>query len=81
MADKKPIVLIEGDVGGITDGDTIGVVHGGTGATSPVNARTNLGLGDMAVQNSFAVNITGGTISGVVVAATIVDGGFFQTDF
>lgn len=70
MADKRPFVLIEGDVGGITDGDTIGVVHGGTGATSPVNARTSLGLGDMAVQNSFAVNITGGTISGVVVSAT-----------
>ncbi len=33
--------------------------------TNTATARTNLGLGTMAVQNANAVNITGGTITGV----------------
>lgn len=37
-----------------------------------VTARSNLGLGSMAIQSSASVNITGGTISGVVL-----DGGTF----
>lgn len=37
------------------------VEQGGTGATTAAQARTNLGLGTMAVQNANAVAITGGT--------------------
>lgn len=43
----------------------IAISGGGTGATTASAARTNLGLGTMATQNSNAVSITGGTISGI----------------
>lgn len=43
----------------------ISVLGGGTGSNTAAGARTNLGLGSMATQNSNAVNITGGTITGV----------------
>lgn len=48
--------------------------NGGTGATDSSGARTNLGLGNMAVQNSSDVTITGGTITGIT-ALTIANGG------
>lgn len=38
---------------------------GGTGASDAATARTNLGLGTMAVQNSNTVAITGGTLTGI----------------
>jgi hypothetical protein len=41
-------------------GGVVPVNEGGTGADNAADARTNLGLGDMAVQNSNNVNITGG---------------------
>lgn len=41
------------------------VNQGGTGATDAAGARTNLGLGTMAVQNANAVAIIGGTIDNV----------------
>ncbi len=40
-------------------------------------ARANLGLGSMAVQASNAVNITGGTVSGVILDNVVLDGGTF----
>jgi hypothetical protein len=43
----------------------IGIAGGGTGGSDPASARAALGLGSMAVQNSNAVNITGGSITGV----------------
>jgi hypothetical protein len=52
----------------------LAVVQGGTGAAVPADARTNLGLGDMATQNKTAVDITGGTIAGITDLA-IADGG------
>lgn len=42
----------------------LALVGGGTGSATAAGARTNLGLGDMAVQVSSAVAITGGTIAG-----------------
>jgi hypothetical protein len=41
------------------------ILQGGTGSNSAAGARQNLGLGDMALQNSNNVNITGGTISNI----------------
>jgi len=67
------IVLIvnSGTITNITD---LAIADGGTGASSASGARTNLGLGTMAVQNSGSVNITGGSISGISDLA-IADGG------
>lgn len=53
---------------------TVQIDHGGTGAVTAASARTNLGLGSMAVQNSNTVNITGGDISGISDLA-VADGG------
>jgi hypothetical protein len=50
----------------------IAVAYGGTGATDAANARVNLGLGTISVQNSNNVTITGGTINGITF-----DGGTF----
>ncbi len=54
--------------------DTIPVASGGTGATTASGARTNLGLGSIATQNSNSVTITGGSVTGITDLA-IADGG------
>ena len=41
------------------------ILQGGTGASTAAGARSNLGLGTMATQNSNTVAITGGTITGI----------------
>lgn len=46
---------------------------GGTGATTAAGARTNLGLGTMAVQDATAVAILGGTITGMPVPTDSAD--------
>ena len=46
-----------------TGGSPWTIAQGGTGASTAAGARVNLGLGDMALQNSNNVTITGGTIS------------------
>jgi hypothetical protein len=53
----------------------IGIVSGGTGATTASGARQNLGLGTLAVQNSNSVAIGGGTISGVGISSSAITGG------
>jgi len=56
----------------------VAVADGGTGATTAAGARTNLGLGTIATQNSNAVAVTGGTISGVTTlgaSAAAITGG------
>jgi hypothetical protein len=50
------------------------VEHGGTGANNAANARTNIGLGNMAIQNKNTIDITGGTITGIT-DLTVADGG------
>lgn len=44
---------------------TIAVAGGGTGSGTAAGARTNLGIGTLGVQNSNAIAVTGGTISGL----------------
>ena len=55
------------------------VGNGGTGSDTPTGARTNLGLGSIAVQNAGQVAVTGGTISGVSITGitdlAVADGG------
>lgn len=60
-------------------GPALKVAKGGTGATTSSGARTNLGLGSIATQNSSAVAITGGTVSGITDLA-VADGGTGASD-
>ena len=64
----------------ITGGAITGLVtalaidSGGTGASTAAAARTNIGLGTIAVQDANNVAITGGTIAGIIDIA-VADGG------
>jgi hypothetical protein len=77
------IAFTGGTIDGVTiTGGTVGalaspvaVADGGTGASTAGGARTNLGLGTMAVQNANNVNITGGSIFGLSSTIAIADGG------
>lgn len=51
----------------------LSIAGGGTGATTAAGVRTNLGLGTLAIQNSNAVNITGGSLTGITGLAMIGD--------
>jgi len=52
----------------------VAIENGGTGANTVANARTALGLGNIATQASNNVTITGGAISGITDLA-VTDGG------
>jgi hypothetical protein len=53
----------------------IDLTGGGTGSATAAGARTNLGLGSMAVQNSSNVTITGGSVSGITLDAGVISSG------
>lgn len=61
------------------DDGIIAVAQGGSGSATAAGARTNFGLGTMAVQNAAAVAITGGSITGITDLA-VADGGSGASD-
>lgn len=67
--------IFEEWVGGGWIPKVIGIAGGGTGGSDPAAARAALGLGSMSVQNSNAVNITGGSITGVNLNADAITAG------
>lgn len=53
----------------------LSIAGGGTGADNSTQAKINLGLGSMASQDSSAVMITGGSISGITLDASVITSG------
>ena len=66
--DSSSVEITGGNISGVRINNLLlplPVNSGGTGAVSPSGARNNLGLGDMSLQNSSSVFISGGSISGI----------------
>lgn len=70
---RSPVVLQQRATGAWND-LLLSINGGGTGASTASAARTNLGLGSLAVQDASAVAITGGTIDGATITNGSISG-------
>ena len=76
MADVTPIRVVvdgSGDTTGLSEflsGETLGLVHGGTGATTAAGARSSLGLHAIAVSGSWADLLNKPTTDGITEGST-----------
>jgi hypothetical protein len=66
------VFVTGGTVSGLVS--ALAVADGGTGANTSAGARTNLGLGTIAVQDANSVAITGGSIIGITPLAVNAGG-------
>ena len=73
-SDGTNVVSVTTHLTSLTLGTALAIADGGTGANTASGARTALGLGTIATQNSNSVTITGGSITGITDLA-IADGG------
>jgi hypothetical protein len=55
------------------------IAQGGTGSSTAVGARSNLGIGTLGVQNSDNVAITGGTINNTTIGQSTPSSGAFTS--
>jgi hypothetical protein len=69
---KQNANAVEITGGTITGISPLLVAFGGTSSNTPAGARNNLGLGNIATQNSDEVTITGGTINNAVITGGTV---------
>lgn len=74
--DSTVVNISGGSIVGITD---LLVADGGTGASTPSQARINLGLGTISTQDRDAVSILGGSITGIT-DLSVADGGTGASD-
>ena len=58
------------DANFIDTNSNLAIAQGGTGATSAADARTNLELGTLAIQDANNVALSGGAIDGVVIGGS-----------
>jgi hypothetical protein len=61
---RSPVKFQEWDGAAFVD-QVLAVAGGGTGSATAAGARTNFGLGTMAIQNADNINVTGGVITNV----------------
>ena len=67
------------DSGLVDASSQLPVAQGGTGASTAGGARTNLGLGSIATQDSNNVAITGGALDSTVIGGSTAAAGSFTT--
>lgn len=77
LSDTNWAEIAFGAGSGGSTGGVVAIDKGGTGATTIEEARVNLGLGTMAIQNKDAVEITKGAIDGTLIGKLAPAEGMF----